>query len=389
MTESSAQSTDRASATTSDVGILSKEMILEAARRPQHPTRKARLGFIGAGWWATTNHMPLLAARSDIVMTAVCGVNPEVLSRVRDAFGFTYATSDFRDLLAQDLDAVIVASPHRHHAEHTRAALEARCHVLVEKPMCTDAGDARRLVALAQAQQRHLLVSYGWHHRPLSIQAKQLMNDGAVGTVEHVACHMGSPSKEFFMGTKNRFGIAPLVEPELENYADPELSQGGYGQAQLSHALGLLTWLTDLEPKTVFAAMSTGGARIDLHNAVTVQFHGGAIASISGTGSVPIGARFQLDFRIFGDEGALIYDIDRARLAVFRHDGANQEVTVAPDDGAYRCDGPPHQLVELALGISDQNSSPGDIGRRAVEIVHAAYQSNCRGTSVSVDELVS
>ena len=83
---------------------------------------------------------------------------------------------------------------------------------------------------------------------------------------------MGSPSKEFFMGTAFRFGEPPLVAPEFDNYTDPELSQGGYGQAQLSHALGLLTWLTDLEPEAVYAAMADGGARIDLHNALTVHF---------------------------------------------------------------------------------------------------------------------
>ena len=245
----------------SDVGILSDEMIAEAARRPQHPSRKARIGFIGAGWWATTNHMPLLAARNDVEMVAVCGLDTEVLSRVQQHFGFQYATPDANDLLSHNLDAVVVASPHRHHAAHAVAALEAGCHVLVEKPMCTRAGDARRLVALARDVERHLLVSYGWHHRPLTVRAKELMDSGAVGTVEHVACHMGSPSKEFFMGTAFRFGEPPLVAPEFDNYTDPELSQGGYGQAQLSHALGLLTWLTDLEPQAVYAAMGDGGAR--------------------------------------------------------------------------------------------------------------------------------
>ena len=371
----------------SDVGILSDEMIAEAARRPQHPSRKARLGFIGAGWWATTNHMPLLAARKDVELVAVCGLDADVLARVKQRFGFAHATTDVEDLLSHSLDAVIVASPHRLHAVHASAALKAGCHVLVEKPMCTRAGDARRLVALARDSGRHLLVSYGWHHRPLTTQAKRLMEGGAVGTVEHVVCHMGSPSKDFFMGTAYRFDEPPLVAPELENYADPELSQGGYGQAQLSHALGLLTWLTDLEPQAVYAAMADGGARVDLHNALTVNFRGGALGCIAGTAAVPVGARFQLDLRIFGSEGVLLYDIDRARLAVFRDDGENQELAVGADDGAYRCDGPPHELVELTLGLTDRNSSPGDIGRRAVEIVHAAYESHASGRRVGIDEL--
>ena len=372
-----------------DVGILSDHMIAEAATRPQHPEHKARLGFIGAGWWATTNHMPLLAARSDVELVSVCGINPEVLARVQETFGFDHATQDFRELLSQELDAVIVATPHRLHAEHASAALNAGCHVLVEKPMCTRASDARRLVTLADQVDRHLLVSYGWHHRPLTVQAKQLMESGVIGSVEHLACHIGSPAKEFLTGVKYRFDDPPLVAPELENYADPELSHGGYGQTQLSHAVGLVTWLTDLEPDAVYAAMGSGGARVDLHDAVTVHFRGGAVAAISGTAGLPVGARFQLDLRIFGSEGALLYDIDRARLAVFRHDGTNQEMKVGTDDGAYRCDGPPHQLVELALGLTNHNSTPGDIGRRAVEVVHAAYESHATGRRVRINQLDS
>ena len=387
MTTASGADAPRSDDLNTDVGILSDEMIEEAARRPQHPSRKARIGFIGAGWWATTNHMPLLAARNDVDMASVCGLDAAVLDRVRRHFGFAHATVDVNDLLSQNLDAVVVASPHRHHAAHASAALEAGCHVLVEKPMCTRAGDARRLVAQARDAGRHLLVSYGWHHRPLTIRAKELMDRGVVGTVEHVACHMGSPSKEFFMGTAFRFGVPPLVAPEFDNYTDPELSEGGYGQAQLSHALGLLTWLTDLEPEAVFAVMGNGGARIDIHNALTVNFRGGAVASVSGTAGVPVGARFQLDLRVFGSEGALLYDIDRARLAVFRDDGDSQEFDVGADDGAYRCDGPPHELVELTLGLTDRNSSPGDVGRRAVEIVHAAYESNATSRRVAIDEL--
>jgi len=34
-------------------------------------TKKARIGFIGAGWWATANYLPLLAKRADVELTAV------------------------------------------------------------------------------------------------------------------------------------------------------------------------------------------------------------------------------------------------------------------------------------------------------------------------------
>ena len=74
--------------------------------------RKARIGFIGAGWWATANHMPVLAGRDDVELTAVCRLGADELQQVRQQFGFEYATEDYRKLLDEvELDGVVVASP--------------------------------------------------------------------------------------------------------------------------------------------------------------------------------------------------------------------------------------------------------------------------------------
>ena len=97
--------------------------------------KKARLGFIGAGWWATSNHMPVFAGREDVELVGVCRLGKEELRQVQEAFGFAYATEDYHDLLDNcELDGVVVASPHTLHYEHACAALEKGLHVMCEKP---------------------------------------------------------------------------------------------------------------------------------------------------------------------------------------------------------------------------------------------------------------
>ena len=156
--------------------------------------KKARIGFIGAGWWASSNHMPILSKRSDVELTAVCRLGEEKLHRVKGAFGFQYATQDYRSLLDDvELDGVIVASPHTLHYEHARAALERGVNVMCEKPMCTRADDARELVRLAQKQSLHLVVPYGWNYKHFVQEAKRRLDSGAVGTIEYLTSHMASP----------------------------------------------------------------------------------------------------------------------------------------------------------------------------------------------------
>src|SRR5262249_59134538 len=113
-------------------------------------TNKVRLGFIGAGWWATANYIPLLAARTDVELAGVCRLGRDELTRVKERFGFPFATEDAADLVRQPLDAVVVTSPHTLHYEHAWLALEQNLHVMVDKPMCTRGEHARELVRLAR-----------------------------------------------------------------------------------------------------------------------------------------------------------------------------------------------------------------------------------------------
>ncbi|MYB23994.1 MAG: gfo/Idh/MocA family oxidoreductase, partial [Acidimicrobiia bacterium] len=72
---------------------------------------KVRVGVIGAGSWAVSNHIPVLAGRDDVELVSVVRKGADALAFVQDRFGFAHASEDYRDALAQGLDAVIVAGP--------------------------------------------------------------------------------------------------------------------------------------------------------------------------------------------------------------------------------------------------------------------------------------
>jgi predicted dehydrogenase len=349
---------------------------------------KARLGFIGAGWWATANYIPLLAKRDDVELAAVCRLGAAELRRVKEHFSFPFATESARELIEQPgLDGVIVTSPHTLHYEHARMALERGLHVMCDKPLCTRGEHARELVRMAKDKGLHLLVPYGWHYKPFVQEAKRWLEQKAVGEIQFVLCHMASPIRDLLQGKRfaaeENSGQAGglLFEPEPRTWSDPQVAGGGYGQAQLSHSTGMLCWLTGLEPESVFALMASPGARVDLYDAISVRFIGGAIGTVSGAGTVPPSgtAQFQVDLRIFGSEGMLLLDCERARLELRRHDGRSQQLDLAPDAGAYTCDGPPNNFVDLILGKTTVNGSPGEPAMCSVLLLDAAYRSAASG----------
>ena len=348
---------------------------------------KVRIGFIGAGWWATSNHMPVLAARDDVELAAVCRLGRAELEKVRDTFGFGFATEDYHALLEQPLDGVVVASPHGLHYTHARAALERGLHVMVEKPMTLRAAEAWDLVKLARIKNRHLLVPYGWNYKPFVEEARRQIAAGAVGEIEYVLCHMASPIRGLLDGTNVRDAVGDdgLFAPDAHTWADPAVAGGGYGHSQLTHATGLLFFLTPLRAATVFARMSAPGSAVELYDALAVHFRDGALGTVSGAGTVPTNSGFQVDIRIFGRDGMLLLDVERERLDVRRRDGTNFSLPIPPGEGAYSCEMPPARFVQLIKGESDQNNSPGEVAARSVELLDAAYRSAVSGREETVE----
>ena len=340
---------------------------------------KARIGVIGAGWWAVENHLPVLAERDDVVLAGVCRLGASDLERVKSAFGFQFATEDYRELLENvELDGVIVSSPHPFHHEHAVAALTRGIHVMVEKPLASNAEDARGIVDAARRAYREIVIPYGWNFRPYTRKARELVQAGAIGDVRHVSLHMASALRDLFAGEEMLETSGAMFRPSSDTWAAPDKA-GGYGWGQLAHALGLLFRITDILPEEVFAWMGSSPVKVDYYDAVSVRFSNGATAAISGAATVPKHSGFQIDLRVFGTEGMLLLDIERERLELRRDDQRDTVFPMQAGDGDYVCVEPVERFVEICRGMEVANDAPGAVGLAAVELLDAAYRSNRSG----------
>src|SRR5260370_11605680 len=146
-------------------------------------------------------------------------------------------------------------------------------------------------------------------------EAKRLMmTGGGIGKIEQVVITMSSQTRELLSNTGVYPDAARDSLPEPATWTDPRLSGGGYGQAQLSHALGLALWLTDLRGKDVFALMSAPlAAPVELHDAIVLRYDNGAIGTVAG-GSAHMGPdnnKHQDEVRAIGSKGHFQIDLNR------------------------------------------------------------------------------
>src|SRR5579859_7554267 len=107
--------------------------------------RRLKMGVVGCGAIAQSQHLPNLIERPDIwEVAAVCDVSPSLVQAVGDRFGVPRRYTDYQQLFESDVDAVLLclADPKTPAAV---AAARAGKHLLVEKPICYTAAEADQI----------------------------------------------------------------------------------------------------------------------------------------------------------------------------------------------------------------------------------------------------
>jgi predicted dehydrogenase len=240
--------------------------------------------------------------------------------------------------------------------------------------MALSSADAHHLVSLAESKKLHFVIPYGWSFADYSREARRQILDSGVGNIQHVLCHMSSALQDLFSGEGAWFAANSFFSPDMSTWCDPNRG-GGYAYGQLTHALGLLFWITGLQPTEVFAFLGSSKTGVDLTNAIACRFSNGATGMLGGAGLNPPGCPDQVDIRIFGSEGILLLDIERPRLEVRRYDGRNFSMKMNHDPGGYSCVEPLRLLIDLISGKTADNPASVQLGALVVNVLEAALNS--------------
>lgn len=352
----------------------------------------AKIGVIGCGWWATRAHLPALKANPDAFIAGIADPNTENRARTAERFDVppdrVFASA--AELLdGVELDACIIAVPHAVHAELARTVLDRRLHLLLEKPMTINPVDARALATLAEARGVELIIGYPWHYNRQVLAVRNAIAERRIGTIEYVSCQFASIVRELYRGNPEPYRDIldyAVNSPDHRTYADPDIAGGGQGQTQVTHSAALLFLLTGLRPTGVAALTESFELAVDLADAVVVRFEGGAIGSLGSTGSVLAGQEEMLEYRIFGDRGHIVFDVNEGTATLYGADGEITPFAAPPAEERYPDWAPADNLVDIALGRG-ANGSPASLGVLTVEFVDAMYRAARQGRTVRIREL--
>ena len=141
-----------------------------------------RFGVIGWGYWG-----PKIARNLDSLshaaVTMVADTDASRFSNLAVNQPWIQTTTLIEDIFRSDVDAVVIATPVSTHFQLAREALLHGKHVLVEKPLTSNVTEAEELVALAQKQQRILMVGHTFEYNPAVNELRKLVHSGELGKI--------------------------------------------------------------------------------------------------------------------------------------------------------------------------------------------------------------
>ncbi len=145
---------------------------------------KVRVGFVGTGGIARGQHMPAWIGLDEAEIVAISDVSPEAAAQGADVADVDdeHIYDDYEVMLEkEDLDVVDVCTPNCYHMPPTVAALEAGCHVFVEKPVATSADEVRKMIAARDKAQKLLCVTQNMRFSDEAMAAKRFVQEGGIG----------------------------------------------------------------------------------------------------------------------------------------------------------------------------------------------------------------
>jgi predicted dehydrogenase len=344
-------------------------------------SNKLKVGIIGVGHIGKA-HLRSYAACEQAEIVAVSDVNEAALKSAANEYQVSRAFADYRGLLKlNDVQAVSVCTPPFAHCEVTVAAAQAGKHVLVEKPMCMNAAQAKQMVEACREANVTLGVCHARSRfSAVTEAARKYVASGELGDVYY--------ARVSSFRRRGRPGLDILVNSKW--FLDSAKAGGGtLADIGCYNIDSLLYMLGSPQPVSVSAMTFRGVGQqpdasvvydVEEHATVFVRFEGGATAVFESAWASNMDSGD--GFRLFGTKGGLKTN----PFTVYTEQNGMQ-VDITPQLSQRQGSGNEllFDFVQACLN-NTQPKTPGEDGRKVMQIIDAAYRSARLGREVSVEE---
>jgi len=321
---------------------------------------KIRLAMIGCGG-NSSGHANNLKRNPDVQIIAACDVSKDIsngyIDRILADVEPRPAAYDNIPKMLADIkpEAVLISTPHTLHFEQGMMALDAGCHVFMEKPMVTSSEHAYKLAEKVKETGKVFVIGYNTSCSANFYYLREQIRNKSLGKLELV---IGYITQDWLRATKGAWRQVP------------ELSGGGQAYDSGAHLLNSLCWSVESPVAEVFSFIDNCGAKVDINSSINVKFTNGVMASIVISGNCPSPGGSHMAF-IFDGGRIEIDGWGGGWIKVYEGNKFVEKPPIIPEMSAGPAD---YNFIDAILGRAEPRTSATN-GIIHSELMDAIYES--------------
>lgn len=165
-----------------------------------------RVGIVGCGKIAD-GHVEQIRATGRGTVVAVCDREPLMTEQLGTRFGIANRYTNMTRMLEREsLDVIHIATPPDSHVSIALEAIDANCHVFIEKPFALNAIEAARILDSARTAGKRASVNYLYNFESPALLLADLFKTGELGEVVHLDTSYG-------YNLSGDYGLAVMADP--------------------------------------------------------------------------------------------------------------------------------------------------------------------------------
>ena len=258
--------------------------------------QKIKWGVLGTAGIAKEQTIPGMKEASNCEVYAIAGRNLEKAKEFQEMFGFEKAYGSYEELLQDpEVEAVYIPLPNTLHYEWTVKALEAKKHVLCEKPLAPSEEVARQMIEAAEKNGVLLMEAFAYLHSPFTKAVKAELDAKTIGDVVYMESTFITSDYDISNIRMRRDTLGGCL-----------YDLGCYNTTQI-------LWMLEEEPERVQAISDFSEENIDVNTTAIMNFKSGkrAVMHSGMVLSKEIEEKFDRidNFRIHGTKGSIRTDV--------------------------------------------------------------------------------
>lgn len=349
---------------------------------------KVRVGIIGLGAIGAV-HADAYHVTPGAEITALCDISDARLTEIGEKYNVKQRFKDYRDLLKTDVDAVSICVGNVLHHEVAVAALKAGKHILLEKPMAMNAGEAARITAVGKKAKKIIQIGMVWRQSQQVKVVKDYIQKGLFGDIYHLRAVLirrrGIPGLGGWFTTKAASGGGPLIDLGV-HWFDTSMYIGGLWKPTSVSAMNYARFGKDMRNYR-YVSMWAGPPKYD--GVCDVEDYSAGLVRFGKKASMVFEIAWAANMEevsfidILGNKGGARL-LDGKPLTIFtEHNGQIANISPLINESGNMFHRQADIFIKACQGKCP-SAATAEEGLTVMKLIDAVYASGTRGREVSI-----